>query len=260
MLVRALNSVLAQGIEQACKQNIFDFTDMIWIPSSQALSLEPERYDVILVDECQDLSPCQRELVLRAVKVGGLRVFVGDPNQAIFGFAGASLQSVNEIVALGGQFEGGGKGEVVRGAGIEVQRQDGSRIGDNGLNVHGVNERLGKGGRFQGSVVEAVDVVPDCITLSVNQEAVPVLVCALTANLFILVLSILNTSHEDGSLVWEDQTLAVLAQVLVAGPEHGVQHALVQQEVSHPFRNDDIDLWERQLNLLHLALQKCNLV
>jgi hypothetical protein len=82
----------------------------------------------------------------------------------------------------------------------------------------------------------------------------------LTANLLILVLAILNTSHEDGGLVGEDETLAILAQVLVASPQDGVQHALVQQEVAHPLGDDDVDLGEGQLHLLHLALQQRDLV
>lgn len=81
-----------------------------------------------------------------------------------------------------------------------------------------------------------------------------------TSNLVVLVLAVLDSSHENGGLVREDQTLAVLAKVLVTGPEHGVQHALVQEEVSHPLGNDDVDLWERQLNFLHLALEQGNLV
>ena len=48
----------------------------------------------------------------------------------------------------------------------------------------------------------------------------------LTANLLVLVLSVLDTGHEDGGLVGEDQ--AVLDQVLVAGIQDSVQHALVE--------------------------------
>lgn len=81
-----------------------------------------------------------------------------------------------------------------------------------------------------------------------------------TADLLVLVVSILNSGHENGGLVGEDQTLAVLAEVSVPSPEHGVQHALVQEEVSHPLGNDNVDLWEWKLNLLHLALEESNLI
>jgi hypothetical protein len=54
----------------------------------------------------------------------------------------------------------------------------------------------------------------------------------LTSNLLLLVLAVLDTSHEDGSLVGEDE--AVLDEVLVAGVQNRVQHGLVEQEVTHP--------------------------
>jgi hypothetical protein len=81
-----------------------------------------------------------------------------------------------------------------------------------------------------------------------------------TANLVLLVVTILDTSHEDGGLVGEDKALAVLAEVAVTRPQDGVKHALVEKEVAHPLGDDDIDLGERQLNLLHLALEKGDLV
>jgi len=83
---------------------------------------------------------------------------------------------------------------------------------------------------------------------------------ARTANLLVLVIAILDAGHEDGRLVGEDEALAVLAQVLVARPQHRVQHALVQQEVAHPLGDDDVDFREGQLHLLHLALQQRDLV
>ena len=81
-----------------------------------------------------------------------------------------------------------------------------------------------------------------------------------TANLVLLVVAVLNTSHEDGGLVGEDQTLAVLAEVAVTGPQNGVKHALVEEEVAHPLGDDNVNLGERQLDLLHLALQESDLV
>lgn len=80
----------------------------------------------------------------------------------------------------------------------------------------------------------------------------------LTSYFLVLVIAVFDTTHEDGGLVGEDQ--AILVQVPVAGVEHGVEHGLVQQEVSHPLGDDDVDLGERKLNLLHLALDKGDLV
>lgn len=79
-----------------------------------------------------------------------------------------------------------------------------------------------------------------------------------TANLLLLVITILNPRNKNRRLVREDQ--AVLVEVGVAGVQHGVEHALVQEEVAHPLGDDDVDLGERHLNLLHLALDQRNLV
>ena len=67
-----------------------DFADMIWLPI--VLDIEPTtKYDLLIVDESQDLNRCQQELVCR---LGRRLVLVGDPKQAIFAFAGADCQSM----------------------------------------------------------------------------------------------------------------------------------------------------------------------
>lgn len=80
----------------------------------------------------------------------------------------------------------------------------------------------------------------------------------LTSDLLVLVLAILNTAGEDGGLVGEDE--AVLVEVSVAGVQDGVEHGLVEQEVTHPLGDDDVDLGEGQLDLLHLSLDQGDLV
>jgi len=93
--LKAVPELLRTGIDQA-RQGVIDFTDMIWLPS--ALSLSPRKYDYVLCDEAQDLSPAQRELVLKARKPNGAFIAVGDANQAIYAFCGASNESIDEIV------------------------------------------------------------------------------------------------------------------------------------------------------------------
>lgn len=104
-VLEVMPKLLQLGIENARRFGDIDFTDMIWLPSSQAMDLQPQKYDVVLVDEAQDLSPCQRELALRACKSNGQKIFVGDRNQSIFGFAGASLRSIDEIIEATGAIE-----------------------------------------------------------------------------------------------------------------------------------------------------------
>lgn len=71
-----------------------DFTDMIYFPNVKQLRIF--KYDWVFIDECQDLNAAQRELFLKCVKPNGGRfVAVGDPRQAIYGFAGADVESFN---------------------------------------------------------------------------------------------------------------------------------------------------------------------
>ena len=69
-----------------------DFNDMIYLPARHGLSA---KFDVMMVDEAQDLSHSKLQLVLN--QECNTYVFVGDPNQAIYGFAGADTQSFASI-------------------------------------------------------------------------------------------------------------------------------------------------------------------
>lgn len=68
------------------------FDDMIWLPI--VLDLPVFRYDVLLVDEAQDLNRCQQTL---AKRVGRRLILCGDPKQAIYGFAGADAESMSRM-------------------------------------------------------------------------------------------------------------------------------------------------------------------
>ncbi len=70
------------------------FDDMVWAPI--ALDLPVSRYDLLLVDEAQDLNRCQQAL---ARKAGTRLVLVGDAHQAIYGFAGADSDSLPRMTA-----------------------------------------------------------------------------------------------------------------------------------------------------------------
>lgn len=87
---------------EACQRGVaqadyaIDYTDMIWLPS--VLRLTSQTYAWVMVDEAQDLSPAQLDVVSRAVAPGGRVLAVGDRRQSIMGFAGADSESVNKIV------------------------------------------------------------------------------------------------------------------------------------------------------------------
>lgn len=76
-----------------------DFTDMVYFPCIKSLHKLP-KYDFVFIDECQDLNAAQRTLFLKCIKPGGRFVAVGDPRQAIYGFAGADVESFNLLKSL----------------------------------------------------------------------------------------------------------------------------------------------------------------
>jgi DNA helicase II / ATP-dependent DNA helicase PcrA len=65
-----------------------DFHDMIWLPL--VLDLVPKwPFDLMFVDEAQDLNRPQFEMALRLLKPGGRLVVVGDLNQSMYSWRGA---------------------------------------------------------------------------------------------------------------------------------------------------------------------------
>lgn len=65
-----------------------DFCDMVWLPIVKDLT-PPSRYQAILVDELQDISPPQFELMRRLMVPGGRFIGVGDRWQQIYGWRGS---------------------------------------------------------------------------------------------------------------------------------------------------------------------------
>jgi superfamily I DNA/RNA helicase len=76
-----------------------DFTDMVFLPNH--LDLQTTKYDIVFIDECQDLNACQRELMKKALKPEtGRFIAVGDSSQAIYGFAGADSDSFQKLIDI----------------------------------------------------------------------------------------------------------------------------------------------------------------
>lgn len=72
-----------------------DFDDQLLWPLYFNLRLP--QYDMVFVDEAQDLSPLQHEFLSHLVRPGGRIIAVGDKHQAIYGFRGASANSLDEL-------------------------------------------------------------------------------------------------------------------------------------------------------------------
>lgn len=112
-LVEYRQDLVQQLKEQVLAQNLFDyaisrtdsiarqtkivtFDDMTYLP--WLWNLEPRhRFDVVLVDEAQDLSRLKRWIVKAHGKPNGHYLFVGDRFQSIYSFAGADASSMNNI-------------------------------------------------------------------------------------------------------------------------------------------------------------------
>jgi UvrD/REP helicase N-terminal domain/UvrD-like helicase C-terminal domain len=81
----------------------FDFDDQLWVPLFEGW--EFPHYDNAFIDECQDLSPIQHRMA-QALKTRGARIVgVGDRHQAIYGFRGASVGSMDELKEMFGMIE-----------------------------------------------------------------------------------------------------------------------------------------------------------
>lgn len=95
--------VTAQYLKNAYKKekgDTFDFTDMLTLACQPFYSRFLEKFDVVFVDECQDLNAAQRKLVSLSLKPNGKFIAVGDEYQAINGFAGADSESFTKLVEL----------------------------------------------------------------------------------------------------------------------------------------------------------------
>jgi len=90
----------ALAILEVCNKDTrnFDYADMLYIPIKMNITLI--KYDFVYIDECQDLNKAQQQLMLRSLSPRGRFIAVGDPQQAIYGFAGADVNSFNNLLSI----------------------------------------------------------------------------------------------------------------------------------------------------------------
>ena len=93
--IELARKALEFGIED---KKTIDFNDQLYMPVIHDVS--PMSYDVIFVDEAQDISGIQRSLLRLNLKEDGRLIAVGDKNQAIYGFRGADSNSLSTIKTL----------------------------------------------------------------------------------------------------------------------------------------------------------------
>ena len=95
-----INRCLRIGEQQAINKERFDFVEQVWLPGHWNLGSEKwfRPYKFVLIDECQDLNRAQLNLVKILAGTSGRILSVGDPNQAVMGFAGADDNSYYNVV------------------------------------------------------------------------------------------------------------------------------------------------------------------
>lgn len=84
-MAKAVVDVMLASLHQ---RETISFADMIWVPVATNMSAKG-RYKRVVVDEAQDMSMSQFELIERFVAPGGGLVVVGDLAQGVYEFRGA---------------------------------------------------------------------------------------------------------------------------------------------------------------------------
>lgn len=65
----------------------------------------------------------------------------------------------------------------------------------------------------------------------------------------VLVLTVFNGADIQSSTIWEHHSIGL--QKLVSSIQDCIQHGLVEQTISHPFGNDDVNL-ERKMDFIYI--------
>lgn len=139
-------SVLYRGYQEALLHNqTFDFEDMInfvrdaFSKNEQLLASFQERFQYFLVDEYQDTNSAQNELLLLLASYWGdkANVFVvGDPDQSIYRFQGASIENMlgfvkqypdAKVITLSANYR---STQIILDAAESVIKHNSSRIND----------------------------------------------------------------------------------------------------------------------------------
>lgn len=78
------------------RHHIVDYDDQVWIPVVE--NITPAQFDVLMIDECQDVSRVQLQLAQMACPSGRFLI-VGDCRQAVYSFRGADSEAIQRIVS-----------------------------------------------------------------------------------------------------------------------------------------------------------------
>jgi len=79
---------------------VIDFDDQKWLPVCKRINnskITNPTYDVIFVDEVQDLNGVAMEMIGNIIKPNGIIIGIGDKNQSILGFAGSDTEAFDKF-------------------------------------------------------------------------------------------------------------------------------------------------------------------
>ena len=85
--------VYRESLEQKAS---IDYDDMIHFCATGMVGCQ--KFDILFVDEAQDLAKFQIEMALRSIKTGGRIIACGDAMQSIYSFRGADSEAIPNII------------------------------------------------------------------------------------------------------------------------------------------------------------------
>jgi DNA helicase-2/ATP-dependent DNA helicase PcrA len=92
------HQLLAASVHKTRKDLEIDFDDQIYHVLLDDVRME--QFDTLCVDEAQDLSALNHEIVRRTLAPGGRVLPIGDPHQSIYAFRGADGQSFAHLAEM----------------------------------------------------------------------------------------------------------------------------------------------------------------
>lgn len=90
--IEVAREILWEGLDNELE---IDFSDMLYMPAVKKIN--GEAYQVVMIDEAQDLNALQRYLLTQMVEPGGMIIAIGDKRQSIYAFRGADAMSMDNI-------------------------------------------------------------------------------------------------------------------------------------------------------------------
>lgn len=96
-ITEIIHKLVAQVYQKSIEQTeVIDYDDMIFFSATGVVPCE--KFDFLFVDECQDLNKAQIAMALKSIKDSGRIIAVGDEFQSIYGFRGADVDAIPNII------------------------------------------------------------------------------------------------------------------------------------------------------------------